>query len=131
MKSLNGTIIILTGIGHTLFGLSPSAFGKQFATFADHFFFKISEGLDEFPANNGQMNYENFAAFWFFYFGLLLIPLGIAVYHIEKNSGKIPKAVRFSYLALILVGIYMIPNSGMTFIMLPHALYMMIPKRSL
>lgn len=53
---------------HFLFGLSPFAFGRQFSGFAQQFFFKISNGLSEFPVLGGKMNYENFAAFWFVYF---------------------------------------------------------------
>ena len=77
MKITNGKILIFFGIIHPLLAISPFAFGKQFYNFSNKFFFKISEGLLEFPILNGKMNYENFAAFWFFYFGLLLIPLGV------------------------------------------------------
>ena len=125
MKITNGKILVFFGIIHPLLGISPFAFGKQFAGFADKFFFKISEGLFEFPLLNGQMNYENFAAFWFFYYGLLLIPLGILVHSIEKTGGEIPKNFIRAYLIVVLVGVFMIPFSGMTFLMLPHALYML------
>ncbi len=73
---------------------------------------------------SGQMNYENFAAFWFFYFGLLLIPIGMLVDHVERISGHIPKKFVWAYLLVVLVGVFMIPLSGMTLLMLPHALYM-------
>jgi len=128
MKSINGKIFIFFGIIHPLLGISPFAFGKQFAGFADKFFFKISEGLFEFPLLNGQMNYENFAAFWFFYFGILLIPLGILVNHVEKTDGQLPKNFIWAYLIVVLVGVFMIPFSGMTFLMLPHAIYMLIQR---
>jgi hypothetical protein len=126
MKITNGKILIFLGIIHPLLGISPFAFGKQFAGFADKFFFKISEGLFEFPLLNGQMNYENFAAFWFFYYGLLLIPLGILVGYVEKMNGQIPKNFIWTYLIIVLLGVFMIPFSGMTFLMLPHAIYMLI-----
>jgi len=125
-KMINGKILIFFGIIHSLLGISPFAFGKQFAEFADIFFFKISKGLSEFPLLNGQMNYGNFAAFWFFYFGLLLIPLGVLLHHLEKTTGQIPKKFVLAYLIIILIGVYMVPFSGMTFIMLPHAIYMVI-----
>ncbi|MFP2996836.1 DUF6463 family protein [Spongiivirga sp. MCCC 1A20706] len=125
MKITNGTVLIFFGIIHTLLGISPFAFGKQFIGFVDTFFFKISEGLFEFPLLNGQMNYENFAAFWFFYYGLLLIPLGIIVSYVEKTNGQIPRNFIRTYLIIILIGVFMIPFSGMTFLMLPHALYML------
>lgn len=129
MKKTNGTIILFFGIIHPLLGISPFAFGKQFEGFANKFFFKISEGLFEFPLLNGQMNYENFAAFWFFYFGLLLIPIGYLVDHVEKTTGNVPNKFVWSYLVVVSVGVYMIPFSGMTFLMLPHALYMVAQKR--
>jgi len=85
MKLINGKILIYTGIAHFLLGVSPFAFGKQFLVFSKTLFFKISEGLFEFPLLNGTMNYENFASFWFVYFGLLIIPIGILVDYIEKT----------------------------------------------
>lgn len=77
MKITNRKILIFFGIIYPLLGVLPFAFGKQFYEFGTKFFFKISNGLFEFPLLNGEMNYENSAAIWFFYFGLLLIPLGI------------------------------------------------------
>jgi len=128
MKSINGKIIIGMGIAHFLLGISPFAFGKQILGFSKNYFFKISEGLMEFPLLNGVMNYENFAAFWFIYFGLLLIPLGILVNQIEKTNLELPSNFIRSYLIVVLVGVFMIPFSGMTFLMLPHAIYMGVQK---
>ncbi|WP_020528875.1 DUF6463 family protein [Flexithrix dorotheae] len=129
-KITNGNILIFLGIIHPLLGISPFAFGKQFAGFADKFFFKISEGLSEFPILNGQMNYENFAAFWFFYFGILLIPLGVLINYVEKTNGQIPKNFIWIYLIVVLIGVFMIPFSGMTFFMLPHAIYMLLQRKN-
>ncbi len=128
MKLSNGKILFYTGIAHFLLGISPFAFGLQFSGFADKFFFKVSVGLFEFPLLKGQMNYENFAAFWFVYFGLLLIPIGFLVDYIEKATGNIPNKFVWSYLVVVLVGVYMIPFSGMTLLMLPHAIYMAIQQ---
>jgi hypothetical protein len=128
MKVTNGKILIFFGIIHPLLGISPFAFGKQFMGFADKFFFKISEGLLEFPLLNGQINYANFAAFWFFYFGLLLIPIGVLVNYVEKTNGQIPKNFILTYLIVVLVGVFMIPFSGMTLFMFPHAIYMLVQK---
>ncbi len=125
-KVTNGKILILLGFAHTLLGISPFAFGKQFLGFADEFFFKISDGLFEFPLLNGQMNYENFAAFWFVYYGLLLIPLGVIVGYVEKINGRIPRHFIWIYLIIVFLGVFMIPFSGMTFLMLPHAIYMLV-----
>lgn len=125
MKLNNGKILIAIGIAHFSLGISPFAFGKQFLMFADNFFFKISEGLFEFPLLNGQMNYENFAAFWFVYFGLLIILIGVLVGFVEKTNRQLPKGFIWLYLFVVLIGAFMIPFSGMTFLMLPHAIYMM------
>ncbi len=132
MKSItNGKILVFFGIIHPLLGISPFAFGEQFAGFAGQFFFKISEGLFEFPLLNGQMQYDNFAACWFFYFGILLIPLGLLVHYVEKTTGNLPKNFVWTYLIVVLIGVYMIPFSGMTFLMLPHAIYMLVQQRKL
>jgi hypothetical protein len=131
MKITNGKIIIFIGIAHLLFGISPLVFGKQFIEFANKLFFKISDGLLELPFLNGQINYENFAAFWFFYFGILLIPLGIILDYVEKDNRLIPNTFIWSYFIVVLVGVYMIPLSGMAFFMLPHSIYMLIQSKKL
>ena len=86
MKITNGKILLIFGILHSLLDISPFAFGKQFSIFAKKFFFKISEGLLEFSLLHGVMHFENFAVFWFLYYSLLLIPLGIVVNFVEKNE---------------------------------------------
>lgn len=129
MKITNGKILLFFGVIHSLLAISPFAFGKQFMDFSGSYFFKISEGLFEFPLLKGEMNYENFAAFWFFYYGLLLIPLGILVNYIENTTGTIPKNFSWTYLIIVLIGVYMIPFSGMTIFMLPHALYMLFTHK--
>ena len=120
------------GIAHPLLGVSPWAFGEQFSSFMHQFFFKISDGLSEFPLLHGQMKYDNFAAFWFVYFGLMLIPFGMLVSYIEKtHEGQIPMNFIWAYFIFTLLGVYMIPFSGMTLLMLPHAVYMLISQRKL
>ena len=128
MKITNGKIILFTGFMHSLFGVLPIAYGEQFKVFSKSFFFKISDGLAEFPLFNGQMNHETFSAFWFFYFGLAIIPLGILVRYLEKQNLQIPLNFIWSYLIITLIGVYMIPFSGMSIFMLPHAIYMLITK---
>ena len=130
MKLINGKILIYTGIAHFLLGISPFAFGKQFLAFSKNSFFKISEGIFEFPLLNGTMNYENFASFWFVYFSLLIIVIGILVDYIEKANKIVPKKFIIIYLIVVLIGVYMIPFSGMTFLMLPHVMYMFIQRNN-
>ena len=122
----NGIILIAIGLLHTYCALSSSGFGKQFQEFSKSYFFKISSGLDEFPAMAGKTNFETFAAFWFFYFGILIIPLGVLVHSIEKDKKILPHSFTISYLVVVLIGCYMVPKSGMTFFMLPHAIYMLV-----
>lgn len=131
MKITNGKILIFTGIMHALFGVLPFAYGKQFQKFANSFFFNISDGLAEFPLLNGQMNHETFSAFWFFYFGLIIIPLGIVVRYLEKLDLSLPISFIWSYLIVTIVGVYMIPFSGMTLFMLPHAIYMLFTTKTI
>ena len=122
----HGTIFILIGLLHTQFVFSSGGFGNQFAQFCKRYFYQISKGLDELPAIAGHTNFETFSAFWFFYFGILFIPLGLLLHGIEHNKISIPRSFTITYLLFVLVGCYMIPNSGITVFMLPHALFMFI-----
>jgi len=123
-KITNGLILVIIGLLHTQYALS--SFGKQFLEFSKSYFFKISNGTDELPALAGKTNFETFAAFWFFYFGIFIIPLGLLVHSIEKNKGIIPYSFTISYLLVVLIGCYMVPTSGLTSLMLPHAIYMLV-----
>jgi len=122
----NGVLLILIGLLHTYCVVSSGGCGKQFMAFSKTCFYKISPGLAELPAEIGKTNFETFAAFWFFYFGILLIPLGLLVHSIEKSGKTLPLTFTISYLVFVLIGCYMIPNSGMTVFMLPQAIYMLV-----
>lgn len=124
-KINNGILIIILGLLHTNFSLSNDGFGSIIKKFSESYFFHISSGLNELPATVGVTNFETMAAFWFFYFGLMLIILGILLYYIEKEMKRIPHPFTISYILVVLVGCYMIPNSGMTYLMLPHAIFML------
>ncbi|MCB9496498.1 MAG: hypothetical protein H6686_06380 [Fibrobacteria bacterium] len=125
-KVTNGVLLIVIGGMHNQFALSSDGFQNQFAEFAKTNFFKISNGLDDLPLVEGVSRSDLFAAFWFFYFGLLLIPIGLLVHSIEIQKRPLPLSFTLSYLLVVGLGCYMVPNSGMTFIMLPHAVYMLI-----
>ncbi len=125
-KISNGILLIVIGLLHTRLAVSADGCGKQFTTFAQSGFFKISGGLNELPAAVGKTNFETFATFWFFYFGILIFPLGILVHSLEKNQKILPHSFTISYLLVVVLGSYMIPASGMTYIMLPHAIYMLV-----
>ncbi|WP_103865926.1 DUF6463 family protein [Aquimarina sp. I32.4] len=125
-KITNGLLLILIGIMHTQFTFSSGGFQKQIQSFSKSNFYKISEGMKELPASIEHTNFENFAAFWFLYFGLFLIPLGLLVHSIEKQKLRLPHYFTVSYFIIVLLGCYMVPNSGITFFMLPQAIYMLI-----
>ena len=125
-KITNGIILIIIGIMHTQLAVSPDGGGTQFRKFSESYFFNISKGMDDLPVVAGETDIETFAAFWFFYFGILIFPLGLLVHSIEKEKRELPHYFTISYLIVIIIGSYMIPNSGMTFFMLPHAIYMLI-----
>jgi hypothetical protein len=125
-KITNGSILVVIGLMHTYCAVSSSGFGKQFQEFSKGYFFKISPGADELPAMAGKTNFETHAAFWFFYFGILIIPIGLLVHSIEKDKKILPYSFTISYFIVVLIGCYMVPNSGMSFFMLPHAIYMLI-----
>lgn len=120
----NGILLILIGLLHTRFALSSEGFGKQFMEFSESYFYSISSGLDEFAGKS--ILYEVHAAFWFFYMGILLIPLGLLVYSVERSKKNLPLYFTISYLIYVLIGSYMVPASGMTYFMLPHAIFMLV-----
>lgn len=124
-KITNGILLIVIGLLHTKLVVSADGCGAQFSNFAKTNFFRICGGLNELPAAASRTNFEAFAAFWFFYFGILLIPLGLLVHSIERKYRVLPQAFTISYLAVVMIGAYMIPASGMTYVMLPHAVYML------
>ena len=119
----NGIILVILGVMHTQYAMS--SFSKQFLKFSETYFFNISRGMDELPAEPGKTNFETFAAFWFFYWGIIIIPIGLLVHSVEKDKRVLPHYFTISYLIVIIIGSYMVPKSGMTFFMLPHAIYML------
>lgn len=122
-KMTNGIVVILIALLHTQCALSPDMFGKKFLEFSKTYFFKIIDVPDDFKQG---IDFVDFSAFWFFYFGILLIPIGLIIHHIEREKRVLPLSFTISYLTVVLVGSYMIPESGMTYFALPHALFMLI-----
>jgi hypothetical protein len=125
-KITNGILLIIIGLLHTKLVVTADGCGAQFSNFAKTNFFRICGGLNELPAAAGKTNFEAFAAFWFFYFGILIIPLGLLVHSIERKYKVLAHSFTISYLVVVVIGAYMIPASGMTYIMLPHAVYMLV-----
>lgn len=125
-KITNGILLVIIGLLHTRLVVTADGYGAQFLNFSRSCFFRISGGLNELPAATGKTDFETFAAFWFFYFGILIIPLGLLVHAIEKKGQALPQSFTVSYLIVVAIGAYMVPASGMTYIMLPHAIYMLV-----
>ena len=122
----NGVFLIIIGVLHSQLFFSSDGFGYQFKQFCSSCFFEVSKGMDELPALPGNPSADANTALWFLYFGLLLFPLGLLVHSIERKNQTLPHLFTVSYLIFVAIGSYMVPNSGMTFIMLPHAVYMLV-----
>jgi hypothetical protein len=125
-KITNGMLLIAIGLMHTQFALSSDGFGNQFREFSKSHFFYLFSDMANFRAVADRAVFESFSAFWFFYFGILLIPLGLLVHSIEKRYKILPNSFTISYLIFVIIGCYMVPESGMTYFMLPHAIYMLV-----
>lgn len=127
----NGVLLIAIGLLHTQFALSSDGFGWQFKEFAEKHFFEISKGGAQLPLFSlSKPEMDAACAFWFFYFGMILMPLGLLVHAIEREARRLPVSFLASYMLVVLIGCYMMPNSGMSFIMLPHAIYMWFTNRT-
>jgi hypothetical protein len=94
-----GKSIIIIGVIHSAFGLV--GFRKTIATI-------FSEGL--FNTVNGQPERE--FAFWFVFFGLLMIAFGAFVNWVERQGIKLPKFLGWNLLALTLLIVMIMPVSG-------------------
>jgi hypothetical protein len=119
-------LIIVIALMHTQFALSVDGFGNQFREFSKSHFFYLFRDMEELRAAADRELFEAFSAFWLFYFGILLIPLGLLIHSIEKRYKILPHSFTISYLIFVIIGCYMMPESGMTFFMLPHAIYMSV-----
>ncbi len=125
-KITNGILIVIIGMMHTQFALSAEGFGKQFGEFSRSNFFNLFHDVEKIRATAGRELFESFSAFWFFYFGILLIPLGLLIHSVERRYKILPHSFTISYLIFVMIGCYMMPESGMTYFMLPHAIYMLV-----
>jgi len=81
-------------------------------------FLGIMHSQFAFSANGFQKQMLDFSKTYFYKISGGMAELPAAVGHTNFES--------FSYLIMVLLGCYMIPDSGMTRFMLPHALYMLI-----
>ena len=130
-KRIHGRLLMITGIVHVLLVVMPGVFGEQFYQFAKDLFFNINSGLLDFPLFGGNINNQDFAAFWFFYAGPLMFMYGHLLDSYEKKDGHIEKSISIIFIVISLIGSYMIPLSGMTFLLLPQGIYMYIRSSKL
>ncbi len=94
-----GISIIIIGVIHSAFGFV--GFRRTIGTI-------FSEGL--FNTVNGQPERE--FAFWFIFFGLLMIVFGAFVNWIERLGIKLPKFLGWNLLALTVLIVMIMPISG-------------------
>jgi hypothetical protein len=69
-------------------------------------------------------------AVWFVLFGTLLFVCGLAVYELEKSlSGLLPRAIGWSLLIVVLLGVTLMPASGF-WLAFPPAISILMGKQS-
>lgn len=125
MKTSNGKSLILIGILHTLFSLTPDGFLSQWSEFLSSFFVNVSpHNIHPFII----LDYKKEAAFWFISWGVLLIFFGVTLDIIENTLGKIPFRIRFFWLSFAVMSSVMLPISGFPILILPQAIWMVIRK---
>jgi len=115
-----------TGVAHVILAVMPGVFGDQFFYFARSYFFNVSSATEGFPFLGGALNYAEFAAFWFFYAGPIMFLYGQAIDRIEESQGYVPLSIANTFMAVSVVGAYMVPLSGMTFALIPQGIYMYV-----
>ena len=123
-KRIHDRLLMITGLLHIALVIFPGVYGEQFMVFLGNYFFNINDGLLDFPILGGTLQHHEFAAFWFFYAGPLMFIYGQLLDEFEKKNGYIPKKIAISFIVVSLIGAYMIPMSGMTFLMIPLGIYM-------
>ena len=113
-----------TGVIHILLVITPGVYGETFYQFMGSIFFNINNGLADFPIIGGTLHHKEFAAFWFFYAGPLTFMYGYVLDEIEKIHGYVPINLSIVFIIVSFIGAYMIPLSGMTFVLIPQGIYM-------
>ena len=99
MKIRIGISIILVGIIHSIFGL---------VAFSGIISSVLSEGV--FNTVNGQASRE--WAFWFLFFGFLLIIFGLLLDWCEKSGIELPRFLPWSLLIFTILLVVIMPVSG-------------------
>ena len=110
-----GKWLFAVGVIHSLFGI-----------FFMHTTLAVlwSEGLVN--TVNGQPPRE--AVFWFLYTGILLLVVGVLINLVERERRAIPRFVVWSFVALTIVGVVVMPISGI-WLLIPPAAGMVVRRR--
>lgn len=116
MKQWIGRWLIGVSIIHTVFAFA--VFSKTLNTIVQRGVFNTVGG-DPMTA----------AVVWFVLFGLVLFISGLAISALEKASaGDLPKSIGWSVLALAVLGVVLMPESGF-WLAFPPAIAVLIRKR--
>ena len=112
-------------IGKWLFGVGVIHLSFGLVFMHDTLRLLWSEGL--WNTVNGQPVRE--AVFWFLCTGIVLLIVGVLVNQAERTGLTIPRFVTWSFAALVLIGVLVMPISGI-WLMIPPAVGMLIRGRT-
>jgi hypothetical protein len=129
-KRIHGRLLMVTGFIHIIVVIIPGVYGDTFYQFMSSHFFNINNGVADFPIIGGALHHKEFAAFWFFYAGPLMFMYGYVLDEIEMIYGYVPIKHSIVFMIVSFIGAYMIPLSGMSFILLPQGIYMYLRSKS-
>ena len=111
-------------IGKWLFGVGVIHLSFGLAFMHDVLAVLWSEGL--WNTVNGQPPRE--AVFWFLCAGIMLLIVGVLVNQTERRGLAVPRFVIWSFIGLVVVGVVVMPISGI-WLLIPPALGMAIRRQ--
>ncbi len=106
MKRWVGRSIVAIGLLHTVFGL---------VGFRNILAMLLRDGI--FNTVNGQPDRE--MAFWFIFFGFLLIVFGALIDWCESKGIKLPPFLGWGLLTITIIGVMLMPVSGFWLLIIP------------
>ena len=106
MRIWIGKCLIIIGIIHSIFGFI--VFHSIIADLAREMLFN---SVDRQPDRN--------AAFWFLFTGFALIIIGGLIDWAERKYGELPSFLKWSFLAITIVGCFIMPKSGFWLLFIP------------
>jgi Family of unknown function (DUF6463) len=110
-----GTMVMGIGLIHCLFG-----FVAFHQTWMELFDAGVLNSVGENPMRG--------AVAWFFLFGAPVISYGYLMRHLEIASGSLPTHVKWHLLALLALGVTLMPASGFWLLLIP--LFLEFKRRS-